>query len=110
MGARKGLRLFRRRLHRLRVATSEVEERLIELTKAPLASVPLEQDLPEAMRFALQLNHPVYDCFYLALAKRLGTYVVTADARFGQAVSSHGAHIEQIRVVAELGCQRPMLL
>ncbi len=54
----------------------------------------------EAMRLALQLSHPVYDCLYLALAKRLGTYVVSADTRFGRAVADHGTHIGHIRVLS----------
>ncbi len=62
--------------------------------------MPLEQDLPEAMRLSLQLNHPVYDCLYLALAKRLGTFVVTADAQFGQAVDDHGTHVGHIQVLS----------
>lgn len=89
-----------RRTVRKELTPAESEERLAVLTKAPVASVPLEQDLPEAMRLALQLNHPVYDCLYLSLAKRLGTYVVTADTRFGQAVANHGTHIGHIRVLS----------
>ncbi len=91
-----------RRTVRKELTQAEAEERLTELGKAPVASVPLEQDLPEAMRLALQLNHPVYDCLYLALAKRLGTYVVTADTRFGQAVADHGTHIGHIRVLTPM--------
>lgn len=47
---------------------------------------------PEAVRLSLELNHPVYDCIYLALAQRLGTSLVTADARLAAAVSdtAHG--------------------
>jgi predicted nucleic acid-binding protein len=88
-----------RRTVREELTQAEAAERLAALTKAPVASVPLEQDLPEAMRLALELGHPVYDCLYLALAKRLGTYVVTADKRFGQAVADHGTHIAHIRVL-----------
>ncbi len=91
-----------RRTVRGELTQADAEERLTELTKAPVASVPLEQDLPEAMRLAVQLNHPVYDCLYLALAKRLGTYVVTADTRFGQAVANHGIHIGHIRVLSAI--------
>ena len=36
---------------------------------------------PMAMTIASALEHPVYDCFYLALAERLGTKLVTADGR-----------------------------
>ncbi|WP_439613928.1 type II toxin-antitoxin system VapC family toxin [Reyranella sp.] len=89
-----------RRTVRGELTQAEAVERLTELSKAPIASVPLEQDLPEAMRLALQLNHPVYDCLYLALAKRLGTYVITADTRFGQAVGSHVVHVGHIRVLS----------
>lgn len=89
-----------RRTVRKELTPAEAAERLATLTKAPVASVPLEQDLPEAMRLALQLSHPVYDCLYLALAKRLGTYVVTADTRFGRAVADHGTHIGHIRVLS----------
>ncbi len=37
---------------------------------------------PEAIRLALELNHPVYDCIYLALARQADAVVVTADSRF----------------------------
>ena len=46
---------------------------------APLASA--------ASDMALRLNHPVYDCFYLALAARENVPLVTADARLMQAVT-----------------------
>ena len=91
-----------RRTVREELTPSEAAERLAELASAPVASVPLEEDLPEALRLAVQLNHPVYDCLYLALAKRLGTYVVTADARFGRAVAEHATHVGHIRVLEPL--------
>lgn len=84
------------------LAAAEAAERLTEPAKAPVASVPLEPDLPEAVRLALQLNHPVYDCLYLALAKRLRTYVVTADRRFGEAVANHRTHVGQVRVLSPM--------
>lgn len=34
-----------------------------------------------ALEIGLALNHPVYDCFYLALAETLETRIVTADTR-----------------------------
>jgi predicted nucleic acid-binding protein len=40
---------------------------------APLAS--------RALELALDLDHPVYDCFYLALAESEQTELVTADLR-----------------------------
>ena len=36
----------------------------------------------DAVRLALALDHPVYDCIYLALAHRIGAVMLTADDRF----------------------------
>lgn len=37
-----------------------------------------------AMEMALVLDHPAYDCFFLALAEELGTILITADARLAK--------------------------
>ena len=42
----------------------------------------------DAVRLALALDRPVYDCVYLALAHRIGAIVVTADLRFANALAS----------------------
>ena len=46
----------------------------------------------DAVRLALALDRPVYDCVYLALAHRLGAPIVTADLRFANALAmtEHG--------------------
>ena len=46
----------------------------------------------DAVRLALALDHPVYDCVYLALAHRIRAVMVTADLRFANAIASteHG--------------------
>jgi predicted nucleic acid-binding protein len=43
--------------------------------------VPLRGLLPRTAEIARRLDHPAYDCFYLALAERTATQVVTADGR-----------------------------
>ena len=50
---------------------------------------------PDAVRLSLALDHPVYDCVYLALAHRIGATVVTADARFAHALAEteHGGAV-----------------
>ncbi|NJM35909.1 MAG: type II toxin-antitoxin system VapC family toxin [Rhodomicrobium sp.] len=35
----------------------------------------------EALNLAIALNHPIYDCFYLALARQEAAPLVTADKR-----------------------------
>jgi predicted nucleic acid-binding protein len=44
--------------------------------------LPLTDD---ALEIATSLNHPVYDCFYLALALRQGAPLITADKRLAAA-------------------------
>ncbi len=41
-----------------------------------------EAFLSDAVRLAIELDHPAYDCMYLALAHELGAPLVTADMRF----------------------------
>ena len=38
--------------------------------------------MADALRLAVDLDHPIYDCVYLALAYRVGGILVTADTRF----------------------------
>ena len=42
---------------------------------------PTEPLLDEALRLAMELGHPIYDMVYLALAREIGSQVVTADRR-----------------------------
>jgi predicted nucleic acid-binding protein len=50
---------------------------LIDLT-------PDNQLLGRAQRLSAQLDHPVYDCLYLALAQTLACPLVTADKRLAE--------------------------
>ena len=43
--------------------------------------LPMEQLAIRANALAIGLRHPIYDCFYLALAEREDATLVTADAR-----------------------------
>ena len=40
----------------------------------------------DAIRIAIGLGRPVYDCVYMALAHRVSGQVVTADSRFANAI------------------------
>ena len=100
-------------LHAPRLMVSEVanalwrKARLGQIERADAgAALALLSDMPvrwnddetvgaDAVRLALALDHPVYDCMYLALAHRIGATVVTADRRFAAAVSptEHGESV-----------------
>jgi predicted nucleic acid-binding protein len=42
----------------------------------------------DSAQIAILLNHPIYDCFYLALARRERAPLVTADKRLAAAAQS----------------------
>ncbi|MXZ80033.1 MAG: type II toxin-antitoxin system VapC family toxin [Gammaproteobacteria bacterium] len=105
-------------LHAPRLMASELANALWRKTRAGeierhtigtlLANVP---DMPvrwcadelvsaDAVRLGLTLDHPVYDCMYLALAHRIGATVVTADSRFVNVVAST-AHGESVMTLAD---------
>ncbi len=46
--------------------------------------VPMQQLHLDALQLAAELKHPVYDCFYLALAKQQRAPFITADERLFQ--------------------------
>ena len=93
-------------LHAPRLMASEVasalwrKARLGEIAHGDLAAMLLcVPDMPvrwnadetvcaDAVRLALAIDHPVYDCVYLALAHRMGAILVTADRRFVTALGS----------------------
>ena len=108
-------------LHAPRLMVSEVANALwrkarqgqFERTDAGTAMAALS-DMPmrwnddetvgaDAVRLALALDHPVYDCMYLALAHRIGAKVVTADRRFANAVvpTEHGESVLTLADYAE---------
>ena len=45
------------------------------------ALIPIEQLRVRALALAIELDHPIYDCFYLALAERERAPVISADKR-----------------------------
>lgn len=75
-----------------------------EVLKAAPVAVPLSmrQLAAPAGRLAIDLDHPVYDCFYLALAVHEQYRVVTADERFHDKVRRHPYLSDRIQHVAQI--------
>jgi predicted nucleic acid-binding protein len=71
------------------LSEDEASEFALDLADAPVASLDLKELLPMAMRMALELNHAIYDCFYLAAALRNDTKLVTADRRLLAKAAGH---------------------
>ena len=61
------------------------------LVRADVELVPTRAIASRAMALSLDLDHPAYDCMYLALAIERGDAFVTADRRFVSLVLNSGA-------------------
>jgi predicted nucleic acid-binding protein len=61
--------------------------------------VPVAELLPRAIDLAFDLQHPIYDCIYLALAEREKAALITADLRLIATVSG-GGHSALVRALA----------
>jgi predicted nucleic acid-binding protein len=71
-----------KRQQRGEMSIGQAGVRLAELASAPIASLLVEPYIASALQLGAALNHPVYDCLYLAVAIHHETHVVTADRRF----------------------------
>ena len=73
----------------------EVRERIRALAALPIESIEDGALVDTAVGFSIGIDHPVYDCHYLAAAVLRNTALVTADALFFAKVSGSpfAAHI-----------------
>ena len=67
-----------------RVAREDALRILDRLTSAFGILVPLATLARDAMEISTAFNHPIYDCFYLALARREKQTLVTFDRRLAK--------------------------
>ena len=76
----------------------------VDLLSAVPVAVPssMRQLAASAGRLATDLDHPAYDCFYLALALQQQYPVVTADRRFMTKVQGHPYLSGLVRHVADV--------
>ena len=68
-------RIGRMTKEQVAIVAAQAGHALRELVSLDILSV-------RASRIAMELDHPAYDCFYLALAEQRETRVVTANSRF----------------------------
>jgi predicted nucleic acid-binding protein len=61
--------------------------------------IPAATLVDQALRLAIELGHPVYDCLYLAAAHSESIKLLTADRRFASAVA--GSQYSSLVVLLE---------
>lgn len=71
---------------------TEIDRSVVGVLTAAVSEMALhwfddERVCSDAVRLALALDTPVYDCVYLALAHRIDARLVTADVRFANALT-----------------------
>ena len=85
------------------ISRADFAEAVDVLKGAPIAlPASMRQLAASAGRLAIDLDHPVYDCFYLALAVQEQYPVITADSRFHDKVRRHPYLSDHIRHVAQV--------
>ena len=85
------------------IAPADYGEAIGVLRTAPvMIPATLRQLTPAAGRLALDLDHPLYDCFYLALAMEESCAVITADTRFADKVGRHSYLQDRLLRLADL--------
>lgn len=60
---------------------ADAREMLAIIVQAPVLLAPDESLASAALELSFQLDHPIYDCLYVALARYLNLPLITADAR-----------------------------
>jgi len=82
---------------------SDYAEAIDVLRVAPvMIPATLRQLAPAAGRLALDLDHALYDCFYLALAIEENCAVITADTRFADKLGRHSYLCDRLLRLADL--------
>lgn len=78
-----------------------LDEIVAHLGEIPLLVTTLDETeaLPRALAIAAQLEHPVYDCVYLALAEARDDILLTADLRLLDKIAASPMRVR----VKELG-------
>ena len=93
---------------RRELSQAEAVTAALQLESAGIALEPTQPLAGEAMALSLRLGYPAYDCFYLALAQRLGGELITADDKLVARCSQRDAAALSLRVVS-LRDFRPMI-
>lgn len=84
-----------------RARQERVVEALALFSNLDLALTSSSSLAPRALELAIALDHPAYDCFYLALAERYDVDLVVVDGTFTRKVMESGLSRVRLRSLKE---------
>jgi predicted nucleic acid-binding protein len=89
------------RVRRGELAIEESTQLIDRLRGMDFQVQPVAPFVARALTVAAEINHPIYDCLYLALAESLDLPLVTADRRFLDALRRMDFLAVDVRTLAE---------
>ena len=84
------------------LTSSDAEERMLVLLRAPVAGTPISGLMPRAFAISVANAVTIYDLLYLALAEKRNIAFVTADQRLIRRMSGDAAFAERLVWVGDL--------
>jgi len=78
--------VFWKKVRKGEFAATDAAQAMRVLERSSLTLDPARGLAVRALELAHMLEHPAYDCFYLALAERRGLPVITADGKLEKAL------------------------
>jgi predicted nucleic acid-binding protein len=78
------------------VLTSDQAELALQLAVTIVMLEPIDDLAAPALRIAMEHDHPIYDCCYVALARRDGVPLITADKRLSALAKRAGVAVEMV--------------
>jgi len=79
-----------------RIGPAQAVAAELELRSAFDRLAPTAELVGEVLEIAIRIDHPIYDCFYIALARRLDVDLVTSDARLTDHATSSGVKVRHL--------------
>ena len=88
-----------KKVRRGELTTEEGQRLAADISSVAVETVSTRDLMTDAHALAVTTGLTVYDAMYLALAIRLETELITADARLGQTVAGHPMTAAHVRMV-----------
>lgn len=82
-----------------KLSVDRAKSALAAISATPIQFLSATDYGDAAQSLAFELEHPVYDSLYLAVALAERAVLVTADRRFASRVVRHGVHAHAVRLL-----------